>query len=327
MTRVKPLFWYAGGKVKLVKLYSPFFQGLRPEHCIDYFGGSGGMTAWFHHLYPHAKFYLNEKDPALYGLFRCIKEEYEEFLEALRRYKDEYDLLERFGMPVEMQDVYYWLRDEMYNRCLRSPYPDEEERFFGQAEYEYRERYDFLKGTPEEHALFYLLRRFSFMGKNARNNFGDYMVTSGRMSQSLYDLKRLDAFKTLLDQTELLNKDYSEVNLPLPKSLHYFDPPYVNSDENFYPLSFGWEETEALCEYVQRLAEHHTVFISNYDDPQLKKLLKGFQWSSFPPAGGMQQRRKKDPVREILFYKIHPSIAGSGSSSISSYISIPDRPI
>src|SRR5215467_1224917 len=83
MTRVKPLFKYAGGKVLLLKTYYPFFQGLRPEYCIDYFGGSGTMSLWFHQLYPEAKLFLNEKDQAIYKLFKCIKENYEEFCREL----------------------------------------------------------------------------------------------------------------------------------------------------------------------------------------------------------------------------------------------------
>jgi len=104
----------------------------------------------------------------------------------------------------------------------------------------------------------------------------------------------------------LFNTDYRELDLHLPKSLHYFDPPYLESAKR---LSFNWDETAELCEYVQRVAEHSTVFMSNYDHPQLKRLLKGFDWYTFPAVGGIQAR-KKEPVRETLFYKIHPSITG-----------------
>ena len=73
---MKPLYRYAGGKVRVLKTYFPFFRRLRPEHCVDYFGGSGTMSLWFHHLYPDAKLYLNEKDSAIYKLFtwllRCV---------------------------------------------------------------------------------------------------------------------------------------------------------------------------------------------------------------------------------------------------------------
>ena len=49
---VKQLYRYAGGKGKLLTLYHPFFAGLHPQHCVDYFGGSGTMSLWFHQLYP-----------------------------------------------------------------------------------------------------------------------------------------------------------------------------------------------------------------------------------------------------------------------------------
>src|SRR5713101_7165687 len=83
MRRFKPLFRYAGNKAKLLTTYAPFFEGLHPQHCVDYFGGSGTMSLWFHQLYPDAKLYLNEKDSAIYKLFKCIQQEYEEFREWL----------------------------------------------------------------------------------------------------------------------------------------------------------------------------------------------------------------------------------------------------
>jgi site-specific DNA-adenine methylase len=60
MKKLKQLYRYVGGKAKLLKRYTPFFKGLRPEYCVDYFGGSGIMSVWFHHLYPEAKLYLND---------------------------------------------------------------------------------------------------------------------------------------------------------------------------------------------------------------------------------------------------------------------------
>src|SRR5215471_7049731 len=112
MTRVKPLFWYTGGKAKLFTIYYPFFQGLHPEHCIDYFGGSGTMSLWFHRLYPQAKVYLNEKDPALYKLFKCMQEEYEEFREWLEVIDSDYS-----GQKGSQSKkaYYYSSRNEDYN--------------------------------------------------------------------------------------------------------------------------------------------------------------------------------------------------------------------
>src|SRR6266849_5880924 len=128
MKRIKPLFKYAGGKIRLLKTYTPFFQGLRPEHCIDYFGGSGSMSVWFHQLYPDAKLYLNDKDPAIYGLFKCIKEDYEEFCLDLNYLETwihsrwtETDTIEK--NIEEMKKWYYMFREEQYN--VTQEIPDE----------------------------------------------------------------------------------------------------------------------------------------------------------------------------------------------------------
>src|SRR5215475_3475068 len=126
MRRAKPLFWYTGGKAKLFTTYYPFFQGLHPEHCLDYFGGSGTMSLWFHRLYPQAKVYLNEIDPALYKLFKCMQEEYEEFCEALQWLEQEkLDLLAEARSSQDrfehMKEWYYSLRDEYYNQTQEPP--------------------------------------------------------------------------------------------------------------------------------------------------------------------------------------------------------------
>src|SRR5438093_7943724 len=112
MTRVKPLFRYMGNKAKLLKRYTPLFAGLRPEYCIDYFGGSGTMSLWFHQLYPAAKLYLNEIDPALYKLFKCMQEEYEEFigwLHYIDRWCKEWNGFE------SKKEFYYLIRRDHYN--------------------------------------------------------------------------------------------------------------------------------------------------------------------------------------------------------------------
>src|SRR5215475_12315754 len=113
MIRAKPLFWYTGGKAKLFTIYYPFFQGLHPEHCIDYFGGSGTMSLWFHQLYPQAKVYLNEIDPALYKLFKCMQEEYAEFCQELQSLEEE---IRREDGFESMKKWYYFIRNEYYNQ-------------------------------------------------------------------------------------------------------------------------------------------------------------------------------------------------------------------
>src|SRR5262245_37834456 len=112
MTRVKPLFRYVGNKAKLLKQYAPFFEGLRPAYCIDYFGGSGTMSLWFHQLYPEAKLYLNDKDQAVYNLFKCMQDEYDDFCLLVQVYEE--DCRSRHDFE-SMKKLYYDIRNNHYN--------------------------------------------------------------------------------------------------------------------------------------------------------------------------------------------------------------------
>jgi site-specific DNA-adenine methylase len=340
MTRVKQLFRYAGSKAKLLTAYAPFFEGLQPQHCVDYFGGSGTMSLWFHQLYPEAKLYLNEKDPALYSLFKCIQDEYDDVCLLVQVYEEDYRRCHDFE---SMKKFYYDIRDNHYNVAQDPLYKrlkEHPEEYKARARdieklidksygFSLREFYS-KRGKNEafieqlyqlsiadekdilfENAAYFLLRKLSFSGMNVRNAQGEYTSAAGivRRNAPYTDPEMLAAFKAMLDHTELFNADYRALDFHLPRTLHFFDPPYYNASKNLYPSYFGWDETAELCEYIQRVSEHSTVFMSNYDHPQLKKLMKGFHWYVFPP-GRTLKRSQKEPVREILFYKIHPSIAG-----------------
>src|SRR2546428_3018418 len=111
MTHIKPLFCYAVGKIRLLKRSSPFFQGLHPEHCLDYFGGSGTMSLWFHQLYPEAKLYLNEKDPALYQLFMSIKTQYDEFCQRASFLEEQHYKIDTAN-PAQRKEFYHDMREQ-----------------------------------------------------------------------------------------------------------------------------------------------------------------------------------------------------------------------
>jgi len=338
MKPMKPLYRYAGGKTRVLQTYLPFFQRLRPEHCVDYFGGSGTMSLWFHQLYPDAKLYLNERDAAIYKLFMSVKEDYDLFIGLVKDIDYEYRYVPG---TAKRKAHYYTIRNKHYNPTQYVPREEADYEqwyrrylgFFTEKEIEkVREMYgnkrhsqeyvQFIHGknTALEHASYFFLRTLSFSGINTRNSKGEYTASSGVRSRngapppnpSFYDPEALAAFKAMLDHATLSNADYKALELQLPKSLHYFDPPYVDASDHLYTSSFGWEETEALCTTLQRVSEHSTVFMSNFDHPKLKRLMQGFDWYAFPMQGGLYNKRKNTQTRprEILFYKIHPSIQG-----------------
>src|SRR5712691_2924072 len=114
MTRVKQLFRYAGNKAKLLTTYAPFFDGLHPQYCVDYFGGSGTMSLWFHQLCPEAKLYLNELDLSIYQLWMCIKDRYEEFCVEVQHIIQDYAKHQR-DLDTK-KGWYYRVRNAFYNK-------------------------------------------------------------------------------------------------------------------------------------------------------------------------------------------------------------------
>src|SRR5207249_2433989 len=169
MIRVKPLFRYAGNKAKLLTTYAPFFDGLHPQHCVDYCSGSGTMSLWFHQLYPDAKLYLNEKDPDIYGLFKCIQENYDRLHDQI------YDLQRTKaiwkGFDAQKR-LYYSIRD-YYNLQFVSICADDGHALDFENE-EDREELDamgYINFGPLgydvfQHAWYFFLRKLSFSGVN-----------------------------------------------------------------------------------------------------------------------------------------------------------------
>jgi site-specific DNA-adenine methylase len=82
---IKPLFWYVGSKRGMLRFYYPFFKDLKPDYCIDYFGGGASMSRWLRRLYPDATIFMNELDPGLYELYTCIKEQGSVFKKTVQK--------------------------------------------------------------------------------------------------------------------------------------------------------------------------------------------------------------------------------------------------
>jgi len=292
------------------------------------------MSLWFHSLYPHATLSLNEKDATLYGLFKCLQDEYEAFCKEVRRLEEQYkrwcgaekafyDLLRqeynrrRYGRyrtdDGRTEEARRDAEAEMLTECLgiaREDIPQFKEDF-AECDITTAKEFEdqFGMHTPFEHACYYFLLRMCLFGLNQPDRRGTFTTAySPAPHRRFYVPARVATFKAMLDHTTLFNTDYRALDLQRPKSLHYFDPPYMKAKAKLYTSHFSWDETQELCEYVQRLAENTTVFMSNYDDPQLRKWMKGFDWYTFPTQGSLQARGK-EPRREILFYKIHSSIA------------------
>jgi site-specific DNA-adenine methylase len=310
--KVSKLFRYTGSKAKILKSYYPYFRNLRPQYTVDYFAGSGSVSTWFHLLYPQAKKYLNEIDTATCKIFLSIRDDHEEFCRFLEYH--ERTNMAWHGFEAKKQ-LFNFIKAE-YNSQYQGwiDYDLDPGGFDEVTEEEWQEMTGF--GTSFEHTMYFFLRAHSFSGVNRRNRRGEYASTPGIRGPNArtYKPEALKAFKAMIDHAEVLNKDYREVQLELPRSLHYLDPPYLGTGPGLYPTvkNFDWKETERVCVFAYDLSKRHTVFLSNEDDAKLIDHMKsmGFEYARIPRSGTgkMAATKKSAKDYEALFYKIQPDI-------------------
>jgi site-specific DNA-adenine methylase len=179
--KIHPPFRYAGSKAKMLDRYRPFFEGLHPKHCIDYFGGSGTMSLFFHAMYPTARLVLNEKDSSLVYLFTAIQQHYDLFIELM----EQLDAMSQCLLTIADKNQWYRFWQEVYNAR-----PE-------------------LMNTIAWSAFYTLLRTYSFNGYNIRRH-GKYMTGAGVRGKASPAFKRraVEDFHTMLQQTTLCSMDY-----------------------------------------------------------------------------------------------------------------------
>ena len=178
--KIHPLFRYAGSKAEMLDRYYPCFEGLHPQYCIDYFGGSGTMSLFFHAMYPTARLLLNEKDSSLVYLFTAIQQQYDLFIELMKQL------------------------DEM-SQCL--PTIADKNQWYRFWQQVYNARPEFMN-TVAWSAFYTLLRTYSFNGFNIRRH-GKYMTGAGVRGKASPAFKRqaVEDFHTMLKPTTLCSMD------------------------------------------------------------------------------------------------------------------------
>src|SRR5712691_11601341 len=172
------------------------------------------MSLWFHQLYPDAKLYLNEKDPALYNVFTCLKDDYDNFCNAM--YFIEEHISENFVGFASKKALYYMIRQQ-YNAFEEIEIVQDEElddfshlidqalidEYYALTEEEKNELraadpctfLNLQEDAIYKHACYFFLRTLSFSGVNVRNKKWEYTSAAGIRSptQPCYDPEALAA--------------------------------------------------------------------------------------------------------------------------------------
>jgi len=233
----KPLFMWAGGKNKLLKIYKDFFPDEIDSYYEPFFGG-GAVYIYVKETYNPKKMVINDINKDVMRIYSSVKNKFDNFTKRL-------DYLESLYIPLTKEDrkkLYYEVRQE--------------------------HAYDFEKFSPEEEAAtLYFLMKTGFNGifQINQNTNGRYGTPAGLLNQKTEVYKR-DVVKwwhEALQNTEIMSEDWRSVKYTYGnKSFAFFDPPYRLSFAD-YGNSFGDKD---LIDLVEEADKFENVMLSNRND-------------------------------------------------------------
>jgi site-specific DNA-adenine methylase len=277
---VNAIFKFAGGKGKMLGLYEPFFRGLKsPGVFIDYFGGTGIVSIWFAKMYPYAHVILNEKSEEIYNLWVTIRDEYTDFMTHLKDLDAKYSLIRQQYKPEYIIGV---TKGGNKKKTLVGPvYENRKEMYLS-----LRDRYanKQIESKAEKYATLYFMLRTNNNGWwQSRACDGIYYTPFGNGNEvgSIIKLDALNEFHHMSQRFSLVNNDYIDLIVSESNSVHYFDPPYINSSTKFSG-EFTARETKSLCDRIARLAaQGATVFFSNKTHNMFEERLTQLRFETF----------------------------------------------
>lgn len=202
---MKPILKYRGGKSKeipQIKQYIPYYNGKYIEPFI------GGGALYFH-LEPEDAI-INDINSKLINFYKGIKHDFHIIKSELRQLEDLYvanrkkfDELKSCTPDQRVHDD----NEELYY-FIRSLFNDSNQKKYHSA------------------TVYYFINKLSYSGMIRYNKNGDFNVPYGRyknFNTSLID----ENHKKLLERTEILNSDYSNVfNMSKSEDFIFLDPPY-----------------------------------------------------------------------------------------------------
>ena len=284
----KPLFMWAGGKTKVLKHYAPFMPTSFNTYYEPFFGG-GAMFIYAMNEYKPKNVFINDINADIISIYRCIKENYDEFIQRLNELEDQY-------IPLCKDD-----RKKLY------------------FDVRHQHAYDYESWSkPVESATLYFLMKTGFNGvyQLNKNTNGRYGTPSGLLNQTteVYDRSIVKWWHDALQVATITSGDWGDCVTDDPDAFFFFDPPYRDSFAD-YGNGFGDDALLKLIDFCDRQSK---VFLANRADDEWFdgkcKSLKTHYFNITYTAG----RRKKTEdgyeakkAREILLYKTDRHLLGN----------------
>ncbi len=276
-----PIIKWAGGKGQLIPVLTP----LLPARFVRYFEPFLGGGAVFFYLASTRGIpaFLSDLNPELINFYQVLRDNTEEFLEALRNLAETYKNNNNEGKKA----MYYAWR----NADRTS---------------------EFATWSPLRRALrFYFLNKTAYNGLYRTNRQGHFNVPWGQyMHPSLYVPEILRrAARLLREHARRLAVEPFEKALERPKAgdFVYLDPPYVplSATSRFTAYTregFTLEDQRRLANICRELDQRGVLFmISNSDTPLVHELYRGFHIQRVWARRSINARGdKRLPISELV---------------------------
>jgi DNA adenine methylase len=271
---------WAGGKTKVLKHYGPFMPSGVDNYYESFFGG-GAMFIHMMNKYKPKNVFINDINKDIVSIYRCIKENYDEFIQRLDELEDQY-------IPLCKED-----RKKLY------------------FEVRHHHAYDYeLWPKPFESATLYFLMKTGFNGvyQLNKNTNGRYGTPAGLLTQKteVYDRNIVLWWHHALQNATITSQDWENHVKDDPNAFFFFDPPYRSSFAD-YGNAF---DDDALLRLIDFCDRQDKVFLANRaDDDWFDGKCKSLNTHYFNITYTAGRRKKTEDgytaksAREILLYK------------------------
>lgn len=202
---MKPMLKYRGGKSKEIPMITPYIPDYTGRYIEPFLGGG----ALYFHLEPEQSI-INDVNTKLFTFYKGVKNDYDVIKNELKNLEKEYvynrskfDTLKTLTPSERVHDD----NEELYY-YIRSLFNDPEQTKYHPA------------------TIYYFINKLSYSGMIRYNKKGEFNVPYGRYKNFNTDLIN-ENHKNLLQRTEILNTDYTDVfKLANENDFIFLDPPY-----------------------------------------------------------------------------------------------------
>ena len=234
----KPLFTWAGGKNKMLKHYIPILPSRLEttiESYVEPFFGGGAMFIHIMETHKPKTVYINDINEDVMSIYRCIKDNYDEFLKRVTDLESKY-------LPMNIDDRRKFFFD------VRSDHAFEYEKWT----------------KPFESGTLYFLMKTAFNGiyqinKNTNIRYG---TPCGLLKHKdkVFDRDVVKWWNDALQTVNILSGDWKDVP-SIDDAFYFFDPPYRDS---FADYGNGFDDDQ-LKELIEFADGKNKSFVCNRD--------------------------------------------------------------